>query len=126
MPERKPNVLRPITPEMEAGLVPAGWSWEQNGGMCNCFPYDPGWDRRSDEGNRYWAEKGFAAPRPLYFQTNLQRAAPDLLQALIEVTASLEWHAHGRCRGINDGPIMPSAMAVEMARSAIAKATGQA
>lgn len=53
-------------------------------------------------------------------------AAPDLLRALIEVTASLEWNAHGRCRGINDGPIMPSAMAVELARAAIAKATGQA
>lgn len=57
---------------------------------------------------------------------HLIAAAPDLLQALIEVTASLEWYAHARCRGINDGPIMPSAMAVELARAAIAKALGQA
>jgi len=53
-------------------------------------------------------------------------AAPSLLKALIEVTASLAWNAHGECRAIHDGPIMPSAMAVEMARAAIAKATGQA
>lgn len=54
----------------------------------------------------------------------LMQVAPDLLEALIEVTASLEWNAHGRCRGINDGPIMPSAMAVECARAAIARARG--
>lgn len=52
-------------------------------------------------------------------------AAPDLLEALIEVTASLAWNAHGECRAIHDGPIMPSAQAVEFARAAIAKAKGE-
>lgn len=50
-------------------------------------------------------------------------AAPDLLEALVEVTASLAWNAHGECRAIHEGPIMPSSGAVEMARAAIAKAT---
>ncbi|WP_277593643.1 hypothetical protein [Pseudomonas chlororaphis] len=50
-------------------------------------------------------------------------AAPELLEALIEVTASLAWNAHGECRAIHEGPIMPSSGAVEMARAAIAKAT---
>lgn len=53
-------------------------------------------------------------------------AAPDLLEALIEVAASLAWNAQGECRGINDGPIMPSNGAVEMAKAAIAKARGEA
>lgn len=115
MPEHKRNVLRPITPEMEAGLVPAGWSWEQDGGMCNCFPYDPGWDRRSDDGNRYWTEKGFTAPRPLYFQTDLQRAAPDLLKALEHIIASAD-----------AGNAAILSRVLEPARAAVKKATGQA
>lgn len=51
-------------------------------------------------------------------------AAPELLEALIEVTASLAWNAHGECRAVHEGPIMPSAMAIETARAAIAKACG--
>lgn len=47
------------------------------------------------------------------------KQAAGLREALKEVTASLEWNAHGRCRGINDDPIMPSAMAVEFARKAL-------
>lgn len=46
--------------------------------------------------------------------------ADALVEALKEVTASLEWNAHGICRGINDGPIMPSSMAVERAKEALA------
>jgi hypothetical protein len=57
---------------------------------------------------------------------HLIAAAPDLLQALIEVTASLAWNAHGECRAVHDGPIMPSSQAVGVARAAIAKATGSA
>lgn len=57
---------------------------------------------------------------------SLISAAPDLLEALIEVTATLAWTAHGECRAIHDGPIMPSAMAVETAKAAIAKAIGDA
>ena len=51
-------------------------------------------------------------------------AAPDLLEALIEVTATLAWNAHGECRALHEGPIMPSSQAVEVAKVAIAKATG--
>lgn len=57
---------------------------------------------------------------------SLISASPDLLEALIEVTASLAWNAHGECRAIQDGPIMPSSMAVEVAKKAIAKARGTA
>lgn len=56
---------------------------------------------------------------------SLIAAAPDLLEALIEVSASLAWNAHGECRGINDGPIMPSQMAIDTAKKAIAKARGE-
>ena len=52
-------------------------------------------------------------------------AAPDLLEALIKVTATLAWNAHGECRAIHDGPIMPSSQAIEVARAAIAKAKGE-
>ena len=52
-------------------------------------------------------------------------AAPELLVALIEVTATLAWNAHGECRAIHDGPIMPSSQAIEVARAAIAKAKGE-
>lgn len=48
----------------------------------------------------------------------------ELLEALIEVTASLAWNAHGECRSVHEGPIMPSAMAIETAHAAIAKARG--
>ena len=50
----------------------------------------------------------------------LEGESKRMREALIEVTASLEWNAHGICRGINDGPIMPSAMAVDFAKAALA------
>jgi|GEM_PF-3620821 len=40
-----------------------------------------------------------------------------LREALREVTATLAWVAHGECRAIQDGPIMPSAQAQEVARA---------
>jgi hypothetical protein len=49
----------------------------------------------------------------------LERENKRLREALTEVAASLEWNAHGICRGINDGPIMPSAMAVDFAKAAL-------
>jgi hypothetical protein len=49
-----------------------------------------------------------------------------LAEALTEVTASLAWNAHGECRAIHDGPIMPSAQAVEFARAALARIQGEA
>jgi len=55
----------------------------------------------------------------------LQSLNAELLEALVEVTASLAWNAHGECRAIHDGPIMPSSGAVEMGKAAIAKARRQ-
>lgn len=49
----------------------------------------------------------------------------ELLAALIEVSATLSWIAHGECRAFHEGPIMPSSMAVEVARKAINNATGE-
>ena len=56
----------------------------------------------------------------------MQSLNAELLEALVEVTASLAWNAHGECRAIHDGPIMPSSGAVEMGKAAIAKARSQA
>ena len=56
----------------------------------------------------------------------LQSLNAELLEALVEVTASLAWNAHGECRAIHDGPIMPSSGAVEMGKAAIAKARSRA
>lgn len=51
-------------------------------------------------------------------------AAPELLEALKKVAQSLEWHAHGCCRGIDAGGPLPTNEAVELAKRTIAKATG--
>ena len=48
-----------------------------------------------------------------------------LRESLIEVTASLEWNAHGICRGVTEGPIMPSAMAVAFAKAVLSTANGE-
>lgn len=61
----------------------------------------------------------------LLADARLIAAAPELLEALIEVTATLSWLAHGECRALHDGPIMPSSMAVKTAKAAIAKAKGE-
>lgn len=53
----------------------------------------------------------------------LQQQNEDLLTALEEVSASLAWVALGQCRAMEDQPIMPPEMAIELARAAIAKAT---
>src|SRR5690606_13465600 len=36
----------------------------------------------------------------------LQMEVQELCRALRRVTQALEWHAHGRCRGIDDGPLL--------------------
>ena len=51
-----------------------------------------------------------------YGHKALQSLNAELLKALAEVTASLAWNAHGECRAIHDGPIMPSTGAVEMGK----------
>ena len=38
---------------------------------------------------------------------------------LREVAATLAWIAHGECRAIHDGPIMPSQMALDAAKAAL-------
>lgn len=52
-------------------------------------------------------------------------AAPELLEALKKVAQTLEWHAHGRCRGIDDGAPLPTNEAVDLAKRTIAKAIGR-
>lgn len=51
-------------------------------------------------------------------------AAPELLEALKKVAQSLEWHAHGSCRGFDDDAPLPTGEAVELAKRTIAKAIG--
>ncbi len=38
---------------------------------------------------------------------------------LREAAASLAWNAHGECRAIHDGPIMPSQMALDAVKAAL-------
>lgn len=54
----------------------------------------------------------------------LMAAAPELLEALKKVTQSLAWHAHGCCRGFDDGAPLPTNEAVELGKRTIAKAMG--
>lgn len=56
--------------------------------------------------------------------TLLIAAAPELLAALKKVAQSLEWHAHGCCRGFDDDAPLPTSEAVELAKRTIAKALG--
>lgn len=55
--------------------------------------------------------------------TRLIAASPELLEALIEVSASLSWLAFGECRAFHDRRIMNAAEATGKAKAAIAKAT---
>lgn len=48
-------------------------------------------------------------------------AAPELLVALKKVAQSLEWFAHGRCRGFDDETPLPTNEAVELAERTLAK-----
>lgn len=48
-----------------------------------------------------------------------ERRVGELRHALVEVTASLAWLAHGECRSIHDGPIMPSDKAVQFSRATL-------
>ena len=49
----------------------------------------------------------------------------ELERALLEVAASLAWNAHGECRAIHDGPIMPSKMAIDAAKAALSAGVGR-
>lgn len=48
----------------------------------------------------------------------------DCAEALRRVTQALEWHAHGRCRGIDDGPLLGTADAVALGVAALARLNG--
>lgn len=48
-----------------------------------------------------------------------------LVEALREVTATLAWVAHGECRAIHSGPVMPSNEAQEMASTLLAQLDGE-
>ena len=73
-----------------------------------------------NEMKRYHAN--IDADRAEFRQLTEQRA--ELLEALREVAAALDWHAHGSCRGFNKGAILASEEACQLARKAIANATG--
>ena len=76
--------------------------------------------------------KGFA-DEPLVLESDAQAIIDGLrgeieqqaqrigeLEGLLrEVAASLAWNAHGECRAIHDGPIMPSKMAIDAAKAAL-------
>lgn len=96
-------------------------TWEGDGAagvlvtteLGDCVAFCTTWTDRGQPGNAQASD---------YANANLIASAPELLQTLIEVTACLAWNAHGECRGINDGPILSSSDAVEMAKKAITKA----
>ena len=48
----------------------------------------------------------------------------DCAEALRKVTQALDWHAHGRCRGIDDGPLLGTADAVALGVAALARLNG--
>ncbi len=56
----------------------------------------------------------------------LLASAPELLEALIHVSATLSWNAHGDCRSFHNGAIASTSDAIKMVKSAIAKALGEA
>lgn len=52
---------------------------------------------------------------------DLPEKATQLAEALKKVAQSLEWHAHGRCRGFDDEAPLPTNEAVELAEQTLAK-----
>ena len=71
---------------------------------------------RKHSGTEAFRVEYFTAPQPA-------PGVVGLVEALKECAASLAWNAHGECRAIHDGPIMPSNMALEAARAALAAYT---
>lgn len=52
---------------------------------------------------------------------DLPEKAVQLAEALKKVAQSLEWYAHGRCRGFDDEAPLPTNEAVELAERTLAK-----
>lgn len=52
-------------------------------------------------------------------------SAPDLLDALKDLAQSIVWKEFGECRGFTEEMPLPIITAVEKARAAISKATGE-
>lgn len=55
---------------------------------------------------------------------DLPEKATQLAEALKKVAQSLEWYAHGRCRGFDDEAPLPTDEAVELAERTLAKELG--
>lgn len=53
---------------------------------------------------------------------DLPEKATQLEEALKKVAQSLEWYAHGRCRGFDDEAPLPTNEAIELAERTLAKA----
>lgn len=51
----------------------------------------------------------------------IREKAAQLAEALKKVAQSLEWYAHGRCRGFDDEAPLPTNEAVELAERTLAK-----
>lgn len=52
---------------------------------------------------------------------DLPEKAAQLAEALKKVAQSLEWYAHGRCRGFDDEAPLPTNEAIELAERTLAK-----
>lgn len=55
---------------------------------------------------------------------DLPEKATQLAETLKKVAQSLEWYAHGRCRGFDDEAPLPTNEAIELAERTLAKALG--
>lgn len=115
--KRQAGEYRKKWAELEArqgkAVEPAAFIAKSRGGfgLEMCLP-----DQDDDRATLDW--------QPLYYAPQpAPEAVAGLVEALKECAASLAWHAHGECRAIHDGPIMPSNMALEAARAALAAYT---
>lgn len=62
-----------------------------------------------------------ASESALIYASTQAQLQVELAEALKKVAQSLEWHAHGSCRGFDDGAPLPTGEAVELAKRTIAK-----
>ena len=76
------------------------------------------------EGGRKWPSKAEQEANAQLIVTAVNNHAR-LVEALREVTATLAWVAHGECRAIHSGPVMPSNEAQEMASTLLAQLDGE-
>lgn len=80
-------------------------------------------DKSATTWNNDVAERWRAKGWPVGNLYTTPQPGPDvraLVEALEECAASLAWNCLGECRAIHAGPIMPAAMALDKARTALA------